>query len=173
MCACNIDVIKLVGKYLNISVGPICYNSDKVITTVLDKQNVEGFATIVLRLAAKNGTSMSHEQMLLCYQWLEHIAMYSNQAVTNPIFAKSFLQDINKALEKNTYLTGQHLSIADVAAYYVLYCLIERLSIVEREAVLHVCRWLKHIQAQPKVCASKAPLPLNALSLSVLAPTVH
>ncbi|RVE43759.1 hypothetical protein evm_011608 [Chilo suppressalis] len=166
MCACNIDAVKLVGKYLNTSVGPICYNSDKVITTVLNKQNVEGFASIVIRLSTMNGTSsMTQEQLLLCYQWLEYIAMYSNQAATTTSFAKIFLQDINKALEKNTYLTGQFLTIADIAAYYVLYTLIERLSIIEKEGLLHVCRWMKHIQAQPKVCASKAPLPLNTLQL--------
>lgn len=63
-----------------------------MLTTVLDKQNVEGFATIVLRLASKSGIQMSPEQSLLCYQWLEHIAMYANQAAANPIFAKGFLE---------------------------------------------------------------------------------
>lgn len=113
-----------------------------------------------------------------------------------------FLQDINKALEKNTFLTGQFLTVADIAAYYVLYSIIvskfhlfhfrlsniiyfllcitnitfilqERLSVLERESILHVCRWSKHIQAQPRVCASKPPLPLNTLTLSLLAPAVH
>ncbi|XP_063830601.1 eukaryotic translation elongation factor 1 epsilon-1 [Ostrinia nubilalis] len=173
MCACTVEVVKLVGKYLNTPVGPICYNTDKVLTTVLDKQNVEGFASILLRLASKCGCPMSQEQTLLCYQWLEHIAMYSNQAITNPTFAKNFLQDINKALEKNTYLTGQFLTVADIAAYYVLYSILERLSVSERESLLHLCRWSKHIQAQPRVCASKPPLPLNTLTLCLLAPAVH
>ncbi|XP_053614364.1 eukaryotic translation elongation factor 1 epsilon-1 isoform X2 [Plodia interpunctella] len=197
MSACNVEAIKLVGKYLNSSVGSVCYNTDKVnflsfffaqnfplpcflkititiaLTAVLDKQNVEGFATIVLWLASKSGVQMSQEQLLNSYQWLEHISMYSNQAATNPTFAKSFLQDINKALEKNTYLTGQFLNVTDVAAYYVLYPLIERLSVTERESLLHVCRWSKHIQSQPQVCTSKPPLHLNTLTLSVLAPAVH
>lgn len=34
------------------------------------------------------------------------------------------LQDINKALEKNTYLTGQNLNVTDIAAFYVLYPLV-------------------------------------------------
>ncbi|XP_064292618.1 eukaryotic translation elongation factor 1 epsilon-1 isoform X4 [Plodia interpunctella] len=173
MSACNVEAIKLVGKYLNSSVGSVCYNTDKALTAVLDKQNVEGFATIVLWLASKSGVQMSQEQLLNSYQWLEHISMYSNQAATNPTFAKSFLQDINKALEKNTYLTGQFLNVTDVAAYYVLYPLIERLSVTERESLLHVCRWSKHIQSQPQVCTSKPPLHLNTLTLSVLAPAVH
>ncbi|XP_026763207.1 eukaryotic translation elongation factor 1 epsilon-1 [Galleria mellonella] len=172
MSACNVEVIKLIGKYLNTPVGPVCYNTDRVLTTVLDKQNVDGFASIVLRLVSKNENKMSQDKLLASYQWLEHIAMFSNQAITNPIFAKNFLQDINKALEKSTYLTGDFLNITDIAAYYVLYPLIERLTISERESLLHLCRWSKHIQAQPKVCASKPPLHLNTLTLSVLAPTV-
>ncbi|KAM3963307.1 aaRS-interacting multifunctional protein 3 [Aphomia sociella] len=173
MTACNVEVIKLIGKYLNASVGSICYNTDRILTTVLDKENIDGFASIVLRLVSKCGVKMSQEDLLLSYQWLEHIAMYSNQAATNPTFAKSFLQDINKALQKNTYLTGQFLNITDVAAYYVLYPLLERLSVAERESLLHLCRWSKHMQAQPKVCSSKPPLQLNTLTLSILAPVVH
>ncbi|XP_011562902.3 eukaryotic translation elongation factor 1 epsilon-1 [Plutella xylostella] len=173
MAACNVEVIKLVGKYLNTPVGPICFNSDRVLTTVLDKENVEGFATIVLRLASKSGVSMSQEQILQSYQWLEHIALYSDQAANSATFAKTFLKDVNKALEKNTYLTGQFLTITDVAAYYVLYPLLERLSVAEKESIINVCRWSKHIQAQPKVCASRAPLPLNVVNLSILAPAVH
>lgn len=63
-----------------------------MLTTVLDKQNVEGFATIVLRLAAKNDPHTSQEQVLQNYQWLEHIAMYANQAASNPAFSKGFLE---------------------------------------------------------------------------------
>ncbi|XP_013187529.1 uncharacterized protein LOC106132622 [Amyelois transitella] len=173
MSACNVEVIKLIGKYLNTSAGSVCYNTDKVLTTVIDKQNVEGFATIVLRLVSKSGMKMSQEQILMNYQWLEHISMYSNQAALNPTFAKSFLQDINKALEKNSYLNGQFLTISDIATFYVLYPLLERLSITERESLLHVCRWSKHIQCQPRVCASKPPLQLNTLTLSILAPAAH
>ncbi|XP_013162629.1 PREDICTED: uncharacterized protein LOC106114091 isoform X1 [Papilio xuthus] len=167
------DVIKSVGKYLNTPVGTVCYNTDKVLTTVLDKENVEGFASIVLRLAAKSGTPMSQEQILLSYQWLEHIAMYGNQALANPTFAKNFLQGINKALAKNTYLTGQALTVADIAAYHALYPLIERLNVLEQELFMNVCRWSKHIQAQPRVCTNRPPLPLNTLTLSILAPAVH
>ncbi|KPJ09647.1 Eukaryotic translation elongation factor 1 epsilon-1, partial [Papilio machaon] len=123
----------------------------QVLTTVLDKENVEGFASIVLRLAAKSGTAMTQEQVLLSYQWLEHIAMYGNQALSNPTFAKNFLQGINRALAKNTYLTGQFLTVVDIAAYHALYPLIERLSFVEQELFMNVCRWSKHIQAQPRV----------------------
>ncbi|KAG6465516.1 hypothetical protein O3G_MSEX015200 [Manduca sexta] len=145
----------------------------QVLTTILDKQNVEGFATIILRLAEKSGGKMSQEQRLLSYQWLEYIAMYANQAVSNPAFAKNFLQDINRALEKNTYLTGHYLTVTDVAAYYVLYPIIEHLTVSEREPFINTCRWLKHIQAQPKVCKTKPPLPLKTIALSVLAPAVH
>lgn len=63
-----------------------------MLTTVLDQQNVEGFASIVLQLAAKSGADLSQEQCLLGYQWLEHIAMFANQAGTNPVFARSFLE---------------------------------------------------------------------------------
>lgn len=66
----------------------------QVLTTILDKENVEGFASIILKLATKSGVTMSPEQRLLSYQWLEHLAVYSNQAVTNPTFAKNFLQVI-------------------------------------------------------------------------------
>ncbi|CAH0713283.1 unnamed protein product, partial [Brenthis ino] len=195
------DVVKTVGKYLNTPVGTICYNTDKVLTTLLDKENVEGLASIILRLAAKSGTTMSQEQTLLSYQWLEHIAMYANQAITNSNFAKSFLQvlttlldkenveglasiilrlaaksgttmsqeqtllsyqwlehiamyanqaitnsnfaksflqGINKALEKSTYLTGNYFTVTDIAAYHVLYPLIERISVSEQESLLHI-----------------------------------
>ncbi|XP_059060838.1 eukaryotic translation elongation factor 1 epsilon-1 [Achroia grisella] len=173
MSACNTETIKLIGKYLNTPVGPVCYNTDRVLTTVLGKQNVYGFASIVLQLVSKSGVQMSQENLLLSYQWLEHIAIYSNQAVTNPILAKNFLQDINKALQRNTYLTGNFINIVDVATYYALYPLLERLPIYERESLLHLFRWSKHIQAQPKVCSSKPPLALNNLTLSVLAPIAH
>lgn len=63
-----------------------------MLTTVLDKKNVEGFASIVLRLAANSGADLSQEQILLGYQWLEHIAMFANQAATNTAFARSFLE---------------------------------------------------------------------------------
>lgn len=45
-----------------------------------------------MRLVVQSGVKMSQEQALLCYQWLEHISMYGNQAAANPAFAKSFLQ---------------------------------------------------------------------------------
>ncbi|XP_026321027.1 eukaryotic translation elongation factor 1 epsilon-1 [Hyposmocoma kahamanoa] len=173
MSACSVDVIKLIGKYLNTPVGTVCYNTDKVLTTVFDKKNVEGFASIVLRLGQNSGADLSKEQLLLGYQWLEHIAMFANQAASNTVFARSFLEPINNALEENSYLTGQFLTVVDVAAYYVLYLLLERLSVTEKETLLHLCRWSKHIQAQPKVCASKPPLPMNTLHLSVLAPAAH
>ena len=64
----------------------------QVLTTVLDKENVEGLATIVLRLVEKSGIVMTKDQILLSYQWLEHITMYGNQAHSNPAFAKNFLQ---------------------------------------------------------------------------------
>ncbi|KOB76619.1 Eukaryotic translation elongation factor 1 epsilon-1 [Operophtera brumata] len=139
MSACNVDVIKLVGKYYNAPVGTVCYNTDRVLTTVVDKQNIEGFASIVLKLAAK--TELSQEQLLLCYQWLEHIAMYANQAASNTAFAKAFLE--------------------------------ERISVLEKESIIHVCRWFRHMQAQPRVCSSRPPLPLDTLSLSFLAPVPH
>ncbi|XP_041984605.1 eukaryotic translation elongation factor 1 epsilon-1 [Aricia agestis] len=167
------DVIKQVGKYLNTPVGTLCYNTDKVLTTSLDKVNVEGFATIILRLAAKSNQSMNQEQVLLSYQWLEHISMYMNQAATNPAFAKNFLLGLNRTLEKNSYLTGSALTIADIAAYYVLHPIIERLSLSEQEQVINVCRWFKNVQARPKVCGSKKPVQLNTLTLSILAPAVH
>ncbi|KAH9642499.1 hypothetical protein HF086_008909 [Spodoptera exigua] len=124
MSACNVEVIKQVGRYYNVSVGTVCFNTDKVLTTVINKQSIEGFATIVLKLASLSGLQLSQEERLLSYQWLEHIAMYANQAAANPVFALGFLKDINKALEKTTYLTGQKLNVTDVAAYYVLYPLI-------------------------------------------------
>lgn len=64
----------------------------QILTTVLDKKNVEGFATIILHLASNGGQNMSQEELLLSYQWLEHFAMYGNQASHNPTFAKNFLQ---------------------------------------------------------------------------------
>ncbi|CAH2042456.1 unnamed protein product, partial [Iphiclides podalirius] len=167
------DVVKAVGKYLSTPVGTVCYNTDKVLTTVLDKENVEGFASIILKLALKSGSTMTQEQKLLSYQWLEHLAMYAKQAMLNPIFAKNFLQGINEALAKSTYLAGHVLTVTDIAAYHVLYPIIERLNIVEQESLLHVCRWSKHMQAQPKVCVNRSPLPLNTLTLSILAPAVH
>ncbi|XP_026729539.1 eukaryotic translation elongation factor 1 epsilon-1 [Trichoplusia ni] len=172
MSACNIDVIKQIGRYYNVPVGTICYSTDKVLTTVINKESIEGFTSIVLRLAG-NGKNASQEQLLLSYQWLEHIAMYANQAASNPAFAKGFLQGINKALEKNTYLTGQHLDVTDIACYYVLYPMIERLTVSEQESLINVCRWTRHIQAQPRVCSNQKPLPLNTLNLSILAPAVH
>ncbi|XP_068620512.1 eukaryotic translation elongation factor 1 epsilon-1 [Battus philenor] len=167
------DVVKSVGKYLNTSVGSICYNTDKTLTTIIDKENVEGFASIILWLASKSGTKMSQEQVLLSYQWLEHLAMYSNQAVSNPSFSKNFLQGINRALANNTYLAGPAVTVTDIAAYHVLYPLIESLGILERESFLHLCRWCKHIQALPGACTNKPPLILNTLTLSILAPAVH
>ncbi|XP_046970344.1 uncharacterized protein LOC124537515 [Vanessa cardui] len=167
------DVVKFVGKYLNIPVGPLCYNTDKVLTTVIDKENVEGFASILLRLAEKSGITMSLEQRLLSYQWLEHLAVYVNQAVTNPTFAKNFLQGINSTLKNSSFLTGNYLTIADIAAYHALYPLIERLTISEQESLLHVCRWSKHIQSKPKVRGSRTPIHFNTLLLTVLAPAVH
>lgn len=53
---------------------------------------MEGFASIILKLVASAGINLSQEQMLLSYQWLEHIGMYANQAAANPMFAKSFLK---------------------------------------------------------------------------------
>ncbi|XP_050352499.1 uncharacterized protein LOC126774890 [Nymphalis io] len=167
------DVVKFVGKYLNIPVGPLCYNTDKVLTTVLDKENVEGFASIILTLAVKSGIPMSLEQKLLSYQWLEHLAVYINQAVTNPAFAKNFLQGINNTLKDNTYLTGNFLTITDIAAYHALYPLIERLTISEQESLMYVCRWSKHIQSKPRVGGSRTPIQFNTLLLSVLAPAAH
>ncbi|XP_034835682.1 eukaryotic translation elongation factor 1 epsilon-1 [Maniola hyperantus] len=167
------DVVKLVGKYLNIPVGTVCYNTDKVLTTVLDKENIEGFATIILRLATKSGVSMTNVQTLLSYQWLEHLSMYANQAHANPTFAKTFLQGLNKGLQKNTFLTGNHLTITDIAAYYTIYPMMERLTILEQESLVHVCRWMKHLQSKPKLCGNKPPLSLNTLNLSILAPAVH
>ncbi|KAL4703737.1 hypothetical protein ACJJTC_011725 [Scirpophaga incertulas] len=110
---------------------------------------------------------MSIEQSLSSYQWLEYMAMYSHQAALNPTFAKSFLQDINRALKCNTYLTGQFLTIADIAAYYVLYSLLERLSINERESYLHVCRWSKHIQAQPKCVCHQTPSTIEYIDFII------
>ncbi|XP_028029479.1 eukaryotic translation elongation factor 1 epsilon-1 [Bombyx mandarina] len=169
----NVDVIKMIGKYLDVSVGAVCYNTDKVPTAVLENKNVEGFVTIILSMVSKCGTASSEEQRLLTYQWLEYISMFSNQAVANSTFAFKFLQEINRALQCNTYLTGQFLTIADVALYYIVYPLLEHMSVAERDAFVHLCRWSKHIQAQPRVCNNRPPLPLNAVSLSVLAPAVH
>lgn len=67
-----------------------------MLTTVLDKQSVEGFATIALRLSAKSDPKASQEQVMQNYQWLEHIAMFANQAVANPSFAKGFLEVCNQ-----------------------------------------------------------------------------
>ncbi|XP_047521330.1 eukaryotic translation elongation factor 1 epsilon-1 [Pieris napi] len=167
------EVIKLVGKYLNVPVGPLCYNTDKIPTTVLDKQSVEGFATIILHLTSKSGYSLSQEELLLSYQWLEHIAMYSNQASSNPTFAKNFLQGINRALEKKSYLTGNNLTTTDIAVFYVVQPLVGNLTILEQESLLHLSRWCKHVQAQPRVCSHCAPIPLNTLNLHILAPAVH
>ncbi|CAK1552505.1 unnamed protein product [Leptosia nina] len=167
------DIIKLVGKYLNIPVGSLCYNTDKTITTVLDKENVEGFASIVLRLASKSRQNVTQEQLLLSYQWLEYIAMYGNQASTSPVFAKNFLQGLNRALEKKTFLTGNQLTVTDIAVFYFLQPLVANLNVLEQESLMHLCRWCKHVQAQPKVCSHCAPLPLNTLTLSILAPAVH
>ncbi|XP_023942526.2 uncharacterized protein LOC112049025 isoform X2 [Bicyclus anynana] len=166
------DVVKVIGEYLNTPIGTVCYNTDRVLTTVLDKENVEGFATIILRLAAKIG-SMSQLQTLLSYQWLEHLSMYANQTHTNPIFAKTFLQGLNRSLQTNTFLTGNHMTIADVAAYHTIYPMMERLSFLEQESLVHVCRWMKHVQSQPRVCGKKTPLSLNTLNLSILAPALH
>lgn len=63
-----------------------------MLTTVFDKKNVEGFASIVLRLGQNSGADLSKEQLLLGYQWLEHIAMFANQAASNTVFARSFLE---------------------------------------------------------------------------------
>lgn len=173
MTACNIEVIRSIGRYYNAPVGTICYNTDKVLTTVLNKQNVEGFASIILKLVINAGVKLNNEQMSLSYQWLEHVAMYANQAAINPVFAETFLKDINKALEKNTYLTGQVLTVTDIALYYVLYPIIKRLTIIECESLINLCRWMKHIEAQPKVCTNQAPLQLKTLNLSILAPLIH
>lgn len=59
---------------------------------MLNKRNVEGFASIVLNFASTVNLQFDPEQKLLSYQWLEYIGMYANQAAANPAFAKSFLQ---------------------------------------------------------------------------------
>lgn len=68
------------------------YNLFQVLTTVINKQSIEGFATIVLKLASLSGIQLGQEERLLSYQWLEHIAMYANQAAANPVFALGFLK---------------------------------------------------------------------------------
>lgn len=66
----------------------------QVLTTVLNKQSLEGFGTIVLKLASSEVAKLSEEHKLLSYQWLEHIAMYASQAAANPAFAQGFLKVI-------------------------------------------------------------------------------
>lgn len=79
-----------------------------MLTTVLDKKNVEGFASIVICLAGNSGADLSQEQLLLGYQWLEHMAMFANQAATNTSFARSFLEvSINNAYH---FLTLQYIN---------------------------------------------------------------
>lgn len=56
--------------------------------------------------------------------------------------------------------------------FYSLF-LQERMAIPERESIMHVCRWSRHIQAQPRVCINKPPLPLKTLNLAILIPAVH
>lgn len=79
----------------------------KVLTTSFGKENVEGFATIVLRLSSKSNHPMKQEEILISYQWLEHISMYANQALSNPAFAKSFLQVNSLVVTLSMLLTKQ------------------------------------------------------------------
>lgn len=173
MGVCNVEVVKRVAKYLNVSTGTTCYNTEKVLTSIIDKEDVEGFATIILRLASKSGAKMTDQQTLLSYQWLEFLALYADQAALNPILAKTFLQDLNRYLTRNNYLTGQHITVTDVAAYHVLYSLLEKLTVAEQESMIALCRWFKHVQTKPQVTAGRTPLPLETLYLSVTAPAVH
>ncbi|OWR53960.1 hypothetical protein KGM_208328 [Danaus plexippus plexippus] len=102
---------------------------------------------------------------------IKYVGKYLNTPVGQVCYSTD--KGINKALARNTYLTGHHLNVTDVAAYHVLYPLIEQLSITEQESLLHLCRWSKHIQAQPKVSGSRPPLSLNTILLSSFAPAVH
>lgn len=87
----------LIWGYFILKLNYINNNILQVLTTVLDKDNVEGFVSILLRLASRSGIVLSTEQRLLTYQWLEYSVLFADQALANSNTAKIFLQvNLNK-----------------------------------------------------------------------------
>ncbi|XP_011302504.1 eukaryotic translation elongation factor 1 epsilon-1 [Fopius arisanus] len=157
MVLCGIECVQRISQYLNIPSGKLQVTQSNTIAAdnVVKNITIEGFSSIIQAYA-----NLSKEQELhlgkdritqtLVRQWLEYAVICVNYADV-PANARRVLKELNIALRDNTYITGTHKTIADVALYYALHSIMNGLTYQEQAEYVHVSRWFDNIQQEAKL----------------------
>nr|WIM57143.1 hypothetical protein [Exorista sorbillans] len=154
---CEVEAVSKIAKCLQVPVGKIQLNDEQVVTRVLNKKSITGFATILESLAKESKTDIAansrqnREIEAQVYQWIEFAVLYVAPGSKDKHIAQQLLKDFNKIFLKQSYLVGHFLTLADLAVFYAIFDLMKSLSPIEKENFLNVSRWFDHLQQMPEI----------------------
>ncbi|KAI4500871.1 hypothetical protein M0802_004082 [Mischocyttarus mexicanus] len=170
MVVCNVECIKKIIKYLDVSSDKLslCENNVTNINNLQDNELVLYFSTLIQTLV-KNSKhpdilGNNKETQALTRQWLEYIVICINYADTSANVRK-VLNELNMVLKDQTYLSGTELTIADVTLYYTLYKIMSELSHQEKAQYVHVSRWFDNLQQDIKLRQTLDLISFNLVHL--------
>ncbi|XP_065219230.1 eukaryotic translation elongation factor 1 epsilon-1 [Planococcus citri] len=154
-------ILKSIASYLNVQNNAELEEVIKRKDTIIDDDK-SGLIWTVLYLTKKKRSSLlgkSYEDEIVVRQWLEyastHLSFISSLS-SNDI--QSILKEINAVLSDKVYLLSNTMTIADVVLYYMLYPVMSKLSLYDKECYIHLSRWFNHVQQDKRIRQSNSLL---------------
>ncbi|XP_043276788.1 eukaryotic translation elongation factor 1 epsilon-1 [Venturia canescens] len=151
MVLCSVDCVEKIAQYLGVPGRKIYMSENNIVASdnIVKNQTIEGFGTIVQALVkdSKNQDVLGKNKIeqALTKQWLEYAVLYLNYGDI-PTNAKKILKELNGVLQKNTYICGTNLTIADIVFFHTLHPTMNNLTYQEKAQYINVSRWFDNVQ---------------------------
>uniref|UniRef100_A0A182N211 GST C-terminal domain-containing protein n=1 Tax=Anopheles dirus TaxID=7168 RepID=A0A182N211_9DIPT len=178
---CSVDNTKRIASFLEVPLGKVGYNSEKILTRTKSAQepSISGFSTIIqslVRESKKSAVRQSHadfETECQILQWLDYAVLFVAPTNKDKHAAKTLLDELNFYLQTRSYLVNDTLSVADVVVFHTVHDTMANLQPLEKENYLNVSRWFHHLQQLEEVRQGKLLLNFSTLQLLEWATGTH
>uniref|UniRef100_A0A499FUY3 Nuclear-export cofactor Arc1-like N-terminal domain-containing protein n=1 Tax=Anopheles farauti TaxID=69004 RepID=A0A499FUY3_9DIPT len=178
---CSVDNIKRISNFLEVPLGKVGYNSEKILTRIKSAQepSISGFSSIIQSLVRESNKStvrQSHadiETDCQILQWLDYAVLFVAPTNKDKHAAKILLDELNLYLQSRSYLVNDTLSVADVVVFHTVHDTVANLQPLEKENYLNVSRWFHHLQQLEEVRQGKLLLNFSTLQLLEWATGTH
>uniref|UniRef100_A0A182TBJ3 Uncharacterized protein n=1 Tax=Anopheles maculatus TaxID=74869 RepID=A0A182TBJ3_9DIPT len=146
---CSVDNTKRIASFLEVPLGKVGYNSEKILTRTKSAQepSISGFSSIVqslVRESKKPSVRQTHSDIVTecqILQWLDYAVLFVAPSNKDKHMAKSLLE--------------------------------ANLQPLEKESFLNVSRWFHHLQQLEEVRQGKILLNFSTLQLLEWATGTH
>jgi len=122
---------------------------------VVNKKRVEGVMPIVSHLGSKEPSLLGDSTLekALVRQWVNFQFGCLDLADRRELWRQ--LRSVDSCLENSTFLAGEQKTAADILLFHGIHSAVSKLDFQEKERCIHLSRWFRALQQDPKLRRGK------------------